>query len=98
MMEGLIVWAALGPTLAFIAGVVVVAWWDDDDDEEEVSAQDLPRRAGDPGLGVPEYIPSFDLYRPGRPAGSPLSGPAVARPAGRPARSCLQCGRREGWP
>ena len=34
MMEGLIVWAALGPVLAFVGGMVVVAWCDDEEDED----------------------------------------------------------------
>ncbi|WP_342240727.1 hypothetical protein [Inquilinus sp. OTU3971] len=64
MMDGLIVWAAIGPILAFIAGAVVVACLDDDETE------DLP---------LPDYL---------RPANG------TAHPADRPARSCLQCGRR----
>ncbi|HEY9348193.1 MAG TPA: hypothetical protein VIQ53_22900 [Inquilinus sp.] len=80
MMEGLIVWAALGPVLAFVGGMVVVAWCDDEEDK------DLP---------LLDYLHRTDGSS--RPAGSPLSGQTAGRFASRPARSCLQCGRREEW-
>ena len=90
MMDALIAWAAFGPILAFIAGAIVVACLDDDEDEALPFPDYLRRTDG------PASVPSFDLH--GRSAGSPLPGPATGRPAGRPARSCLQCGRREEWP
>ncbi|TSD83197.1 hypothetical protein FFK22_039045 [Mycobacterium sp. KBS0706] len=72
MMEGLIVWAALGPVLAFVGGMVVVAWCDDEEDN------DLP---------LLDYLHRTD--------GSSRS---AGRSSGRPARSCLQCGRWEERP
>lgn len=88
MMDGLIVWAALGPVLAFIAGAIVVAWLDDDE-TEDLPLPDYLRPAN--GTAA---VPSFDLYGHGRAAATPLPGPGTARPADRSARSCLQCGRR----
>ncbi|MGO1078002.1 hypothetical protein [Inquilinus sp. CA228] len=89
MMDGLIVWAAIGPILAFVAGAIVVAWLDDDE-TEDLPLPDYLRRADGTAS-----VPSFDLYGYHRSAASPLPGPGTGRPAGRPARSCLQCGRRE---
>jgi hypothetical protein len=89
MMDGLIVWAALGPVLAFIAGAVVVACLDDDE-TEDLPLPDYLRRAERTAS-----VPSFDLYGYYRSAASPLSGPGSGRPGGRPARSCLQCGWRD---
>jgi hypothetical protein len=90
MMDGLIVWAALGPILAFIAGAVVVACLDDDENEDLLLPDYLRRADGSASVS------SFDLHRRSR--SSPLSGPAAGHPAGRAARSCLHCGRRGEWP
>jgi hypothetical protein len=90
MMDGLIVWAALGPILAFIAGAVVVACLDEDEDEDPSPLPYLRRADGTASVS------SFDLHSHSR--SSPLSGPAAGHPAGRAARSCLHCGRRGEWP
>ncbi|MGO4126727.1 hypothetical protein AB4Z01_20155 [Inquilinus sp. YAF38] len=84
MMDSLIVWAALGPILAFIAGAVVVACLDDDDDADPPLTRYLRRADGIAS------VPSFDLY-----GSSPPPGPCKAWSSDRPARSCLQCGRWE---
>lgn len=89
MMDGLIVWAALGPILAFIAGAVVVACLDDDEDEDPPPLHCLRRADG------MASVSSIDLY--GHSRSGPLPGPGTGRPMGRPARSCLRCGRREQW-
>lgn len=101
MMEGLIVWAAIGPILAFVAGVIVVAWWDDEEDED-LTLRDHPCRTGGAILGVPGGVPGqvpfFEPYGHGRPAWVPLPETAVGHPVKRTKRSCLQCGWREEWP
>jgi hypothetical protein len=91
MMDGLIVWAALGPILAFIAGAIVVACLDDDEDEN-LPLPDYLRRTDRAAS-----VPAFDFHGHSRSAASPLPGPAAGHPADRPGRSCLQCGRREEW-
>jgi hypothetical protein len=55
MMDCLIVWAALGPILAFIAGAVVVAWWDDDE-EMDLAPRDRPGRARGAVSGLPGQV------------------------------------------
>lgn len=86
MMDGLIVWAALGPILAFIAGAVVVACLDDDEDVDPPSPHYLRRADGTAS------VPSFDLYR-----SSPPPSPGNVWASDRPVRSCLHCGRRDEW-
>lgn len=94
MMDCLIVWAALGPVLAFIAGAVVVAWWDDDDDEPPLL--DLPRWVGEAASGGPRPIPHPS--GPVRSAWVPLAASAPRHSGGRATGSCVQCGRGEGRP
>jgi hypothetical protein len=89
MMDGLIVWAALGPILAFVAGAVVVACLDDDENDDLLLPDYLRRSDG------MASVPAFDRYGHHWPAASPLPGRGAGRPVGRPARSCLQCGRWE---
>jgi hypothetical protein len=97
MMDCLVVWAALGPILAFIAGAVVIAWWDD---EEEVDFAPCDRPGQTLGAipGMPRQVVSFEP--PGRSwsAWDRPSGPAAVYPGSRITTSCLQCGRMEKRP
>lgn len=63
MMDCLIVWSAIGPILAFIAGAVVVAWWDDDEDEGLVP-KDRQTRIRGAVPGMPGQVVSFASRRP----------------------------------
>lgn len=96
MTDVLIVWAALGPIVAFVAGAVVVAWWDDDEDDD--LPRDPPRRTDGAGPGLPGQVPFHEPYGGGGSAWGLLPGPAAGYSGQRAIRSCLQCGRREEWP
>lgn len=97
MMDCLIVWASLGPILAFIAGAVVVAWWDDDEDEDPVP-KDRQARIHEAVPGVPGRVVSFEPSGRNGSAWDRLPSPAVGYPMRRMTPSCVQCGCRDEWP
>lgn len=96
MMDCLIVWAAIGPVLAFIAGAVVVVWWDDEEDE-------APPLLAHPGpmrgtiLGLPGPAMSLDPFGRDRSSWSRSDDHAGGCSPSR-TRSCVQCGWMEDRP
>lgn len=93
MMDCLIVWAALGPILAFVAGAVVIAWWDDDEDEVPVAKGRRTQTRGSVP-GVPGQVVTFEPYGRDWSAWDRPPSPVAGYPE-RMTTSCLQCGRTE---
>ncbi|OWJ64201.1 hypothetical protein [Inquilinus limosus] len=96
MMDCLIVWAALGPVLAFIAGAVAVAWWEDEE-EEALPSWEHPGPMRGTLPGGPGAVMSLDSLGRDGPCWNRASGHAGGYSSPR-MRSCVQCGRMEERP
>ncbi|WP_395676232.1 hypothetical protein [Inquilinus sp.] len=94
MMDCLIVWSALGPILAFIAGAVVVAWWDDEEDETPVARDQRAQTGGAMRGQVVPFEPTGRTW----PAWDLPPSPGAGYPMQRMTPSRVPCGRRDEWP